>query len=109
MNQPGRAHVMISVAEASNLLSFTAALYHTNMAIKTISPFKLGGALRCTATSGCLTAILVAVIIKNLAIICDQTYITKTGLFIMLGLLQICNCVITTLPLKFIYFINVFT
>ena len=63
------------------------------MAIKTVSPYKLGGALGCTIASGCLTAVLVAVVIQNFATIYNGSFEAKAGFFFALAILQLFNYV----------------
>ena len=71
------------------------------MAVKTISPFKLGGAWGCIVTSGCLTVVLIAAITEKFASLCNQSYKLQGGLFTILGLLQLFNCVIMKWPTRY--------
>ena len=70
------------------------------MAIKTLSPFKLGGAIGYTIASGCLTIILLVLAIRNLGIIHDQSRQAKAGVLILIASLQLFNFVTFALPLR---------
>ena len=59
------------------------------MALKPIAPFRLGGAVGCTAASVCLTTVLFALVLQNLAIVSTLSTKTVAGLFVVLSFLQI--------------------